>query len=93
MKKIKNYLLLFVLVVFAIGNIFYLIGVSAFGAEVAKLENEELEISSQIQNYKEQIMSKSSLVEMGKKAGELGFIKPQNVIYLTGESTVVAKLP
>lgn len=84
---------MFVLIVFAVGNIFYLIGVSAYGAEVAKLESEESAISEQIQNYKEQIMSKSSLIEVGNKAGELGFSKPQNVVYVAGESATVAKLP
>lgn len=93
MKKFKNYLLLFILTVFVVGNIFSLIGISAFGAEVAKLESEEVATLNQIQNYKEQIMAKSSLMAIGDKAESLGFIKPQNVIYLTGESAVVAKLP
>jgi len=92
-KKFKNYLLIFVLAVIAAANIFYLIGISAYGAEMGELENEETAISGQIQNYKEQIMNKSSLVEIGKRAEELGFGKPQNVIYVAGESAVVAKLP
>lgn len=84
---------MFFLIVFAVGNIFYLIGVSAYGAEVAELESEESAISAQIESYKEQVMNKSSLIEIGKLAEELGFVSPQNVIYVAGESAVVAKLP
>ena len=93
MPKIKNYLLLLILAVLAIGNVFYLIGVSAYGAEISALARKEAVLTGQIQNYREQIMAKSSLLEIGKKAENLGFVKAQNVIYLTGESAVVAKLP
>jgi uncharacterized protein (UPF0333 family) len=93
MKKIKNFLLLIVLVIFAVGNIFYLVEVSAYGAEVSELEKESAAVSKQIQSYKEQIMSKSSLVAIENKADQLGFVKPQNMIYLAGENVTVAELP
>ena len=93
MKKIKNFLLLIVLVIFAVGNIFYMVEVSAYGAEVSELEKESAAVSKQIQSYKEQIMSKSSLVAIENKADQLGFVKPQNMIYLAGENVTVAELP
>lgn len=93
MKNIKNYLLIFILAVFALANIIYIVGISTSGAELTKLENEEELLVAQNQNYKEQIMGMSSLTEIEGRAQELGFIKPLDVVYIAGESAVTAKLP
>jgi hypothetical protein len=93
MKKIKSYSLIIVLIVIFVANVFYTIGAAASGAEITKLENEATALASQNQNYKEQIMQKSSLTEVETKATELGFMKPQSVVYAAKVEAVAAKLP
>jgi len=89
---LKNYILYFVLFVFLVFGVFLTIQTATSGAEIAKLENEEERLKEQNQTYKEDILNKSSLKITGEKAGELGFIKPPRIVYLTEEETV-AKLP
>lgn len=89
---LKKYVLFFILFAFLVFGVFLTIQTATSGAEIAKLESEEERLKEQNQTYKEDILDKSSLKITGEKAGELGFIKPLQIVYLTEEETV-AKLP
>lgn len=93
MLKTKNYLLISLLIIFVVANVFYTIGIATSSAEVAKYERDEEELVSQNQSLGEQIMNKSSLRTIEITASELGFAKPQKVIYITQSEAVAARLP
>lgn len=81
-----------ILVIFVIATVFFAIEASTLGAHLAKLENEEVILIKEQQEYSNQLINSSSLSGMGEKAEQLGFKKPSNVIYIS-EKEAVAKLP
>ena len=81
-----------ILVIFVIATVFFAIEASTLGAHLAKLENEEVILIKEQQEYSNQLINSSSLSGMGEKAEQLGFSKPSEVIYIS-EKEAVAKLP
>lgn len=81
-----------ILAIFVIATVFFAIEASTLGAHLAKLENEEVILIQEKQEYSNQLINSSSLSGMGEKAEQLGFKKPSNVIYIS-EKEAVAKLP
>lgn len=84
--------LISILSMFIVATVFFAIEASTLGAHLAKLENEEVVLIREKQEYSDLLINSSSLSGMGKKAEELGFIKPSDVIYIS-EKEAVAKLP
>jgi len=84
--------LLPVLALFVVVTVFFAIEFSTLGAYVAALEKEESDLVREKQDLSNQLINSSSLSEMGEKAEELGFKKPDEVIYIS-EKEAVAKLP
>ncbi len=91
-KRSREYVLLFVLVLLVVANVFYTIGGASNGAELNMVEGKIRELSFNNQSYQDKIMDSSSLQSVSVKAEELGFIKPSDIVYIAGESAV-AKLP
>ena len=81
-----------ILVIFIIATVFFTIDVSTLGAHLAELENQEVILNKEKQEYSNQLINSSSLSGMGEKAEQLGFKKPSDVIYIS-EKEAVAKLP
>jgi len=73
-------------------DVFYTISSAVSGAEISNLENKEVLLKDQNRVYKEEMVVKSSLTSIEKKAVELRFVKPQEVVYIAEKETV-AKLP
>lgn len=92
-KRSKEFVLLFVLVLLVVANVFYTIGASSNGAELTYVEGKVKELSLNNQSYQDKIMDNSSLQGISVKAEELGFTKPSDIVYIAGESAVTAKLP
>ena len=84
--------LISIISMFVIATVFFVIEASTLGAHLAKLENEEVVLIREKQEYSNQLINSSSLSGMGEKAEELGFIKPSDVIYIS-DKEAVAKLP
>ncbi|MBU0572154.1 hypothetical protein KKH23_00510 [Patescibacteria group bacterium] len=81
-----------ILAMFIVATVFFAIEASTLGAHLAELENEEIALNKEKQEYSNQLINSSSLSGMGEKAEQLGFIKPSDVIYIS-EKEAVAKLP
>ena len=81
-----------ILVIFVIATVFFAIEASTLGARLAELENQEIILNKEKQEYSNQLINSSSLSGMGEKAEQLGFKKPSDVIYIS-EKEAVAKLP
>ncbi len=62
------------------------------GAVLAKLEKEERMLAAENQSLSVELVRASSLVNFEIYATKMGFIKPQEILYIT-EKEVFAKLP
>ena len=91
-KKYKELIFTVTLIVLVIANVFFTVSVSASGAELTSIEKIQSTLSSKNQELTDKITSESSLSTIGEKADSLGFIKPENIVYVTGVEPV-AKLP
>lgn len=89
--KIPLYLLP-VLIAFGILTVYLTIEAATSGAKLAELENRAAELATENQRLSGEIVRSSSLRDLGEKAEEMGFMKPQEVVYIS-EKEAVAKLP
>lgn len=92
LKKYKELIITVTLIVLVIANVFFTVSVSASGAELTSIEKTQSELLSKNQELTDKITSESSLSVIGEKADSLGFLKPENIVYVTGVEPV-AKLP
>lgn len=81
-----------IFVVLIVASVFIMIDVATSGSKLAKLEKEKASLSRENGEIKEKLIGDSSLTELSNKAEDLGFAKPQSVIYVTDIDTL-AKLP
>jgi Tfp pilus assembly protein PilN len=85
-------ILLVSLLICAVVTVFFAVEQATRGSEIAMLEKEEAVLTNQKKELTERLVQISSLNETEKKAAELGFVKPTNLIYIS-EKEAVAKLP
>jgi hypothetical protein len=88
----KNTVLITIVGVLAISSIFLTIETATTGVEVAKLEKTEAALINQKRDLEESLVKTLSVADLQEKSVELGFVKPANLVYVTGAATV-AKLP
>lgn len=81
-----------VLIAFGIFTVYLTIEAATSGAKLAELERKAVELSSENQRLSGDLVRSSSLKDLGEKAEEMGFSKPQEVVYIS-EKEAVAKLP
>lgn len=81
-----------ILVIFGLATIFLTIEAATSGAKLANLEQKANLLARDNENLEQQLVTSSSLTDLGKKADELGFAKPQSVLYISNQEAV-AKLP
>ena len=82
----------FILGVFLIGVVFFTIQTATSGAYLANLEEQEAKLLKESKALKQELAESTSLIAVGEDAEEIGFGKPQKVIYIKEEDTV-AKIP
>ena len=88
----RTYILLGVCAVLAISSIFMTIETATVSMEMAKMEKTESDLMSQKRNLEETLVKTLSMSDLQEKSGEMGFVKVENLVYVTGVSSV-AKLP
>ena len=92
-KRINKRILLWMLTVVFIGvQIFLTIQTAVSGARLASLESEKRKAIEQNKQLSEILVSNVSLSGLNDDAEQLGFVKPQNMMYV-GEEETVARLP
>lgn len=62
-------------------------------AEINQLTQEEQQLSLDKKDLAEKIVEASSLNSVETKANELGYAKPQNVVYIGENEGVAARIP
>ena len=82
-KSKKNYLSWVIIGLFISVTIFFTIITATSGAQWKELESAKEKLLSENRNLESELVSLSSLKSVETKASELGFIKPQKVIYIT----------
>lgn len=88
----RSALIWVMLALFAICNIYFTIQTSASGARISQLEEEESRIIQENQRLAGELIELNSLKNLEKEAEDLGFAKPEKIIYITDDDTV-AKVP
>lgn len=91
-KDHKNYLLLVAVAILAIANVVMTINTAATGVEISSLQNQESALTIQKRDLQDSLVKALSVSGLQEKSSELGFVKPENTVYLS-ESSVVANLP
>ncbi len=92
MNKLKNIGMVLSGVSLLVLGVYYIIESVSLGAELAKIQREERKLVEENRDLSDSLIGSSSLSSFEKKTEELGFLKPESVVYLKGE-TQVANLP
>lgn len=91
-KNSRNYILLGVCGVLAIGSVILTIEVATSGAQIANLQSKELVLSDQKRQLEQELVKTISLGQLQEKSNELGFSKPTDTVYLS-QVAPVANIP
>jgi hypothetical protein len=89
--EIPSFLAAFLFVLF-ISTVFFAIETTVLGGRLAKLEIERSELAAKNTELSNQLVKSTSLNSIQEKTGDLGYTKPEQIIYITQED-VVARLP
>lgn len=88
--KRRLYLYVVLSVCLIVSIVFVTVHGSTLGAELAYLEDEEETLTKNISEAKDTLARSESLSDYAQKADELGFVKPENVIYIGQEKEFAA---
>ena len=81
-----------IIILFVVSSVYMAIQVATTGAKIAKLDTEKRSLQKENEEISNTLINSSSLSELGEKAEELGFTKPEAIMYIKGDKQV-AKLP
>lgn len=79
-------------IITVLSSIFMTIKVATSGAKLTMLEKEEKSLIKENETYKRQLVNSSSLSKLENASEDLGYVKPDNIIYIQKDEPV-AKLP
>lgn len=81
-----------IIVLFVISSVYMAIQVATTGAKIAILDTEKRNLQKENAEISNILINSSSLSDLGEKAEELGFKKPEAILYIQGDKDI-AKLP
>jgi cell division protein FtsB len=84
-KKQVVWLLLFIFVSF---QVFLTVQTSSSGALLIELEQKQIEFEDENKKLNEELVKHTSLSTTEEKAEELGFVKPQETVFIADEESV-----
>ena len=74
--------------IFIIGTVYFTIQVATSGSKLAQLERERMQLTKETQSLSSDLMQQTSLTQIGQRAEEMGFIKPDKIVYLQNQDSV-----
>jgi hypothetical protein len=80
----KNYILITICGIITAISVFLTIGVATSGAEVAKLDKTIVDLTNEKRILEENLVRGISMSKLEEKSVELGFVKPENLVYISG---------
>jgi len=89
----KNIILIGTVVVLAVSSIFLTIETATTGVEISRLEKTGSTLTDQKQVLDGSLVKTLSIAQLQEKGVELGFVKPENLIYVAEVVPVAVKLP
>ncbi|KKR90033.1 MAG: hypothetical protein UU51_C0013G0006 [Microgenomates group bacterium GW2011_GWC1_41_20] len=92
-RSLTKYVLFTVAGILAISSIFMTVETATSSVEVSTLRQKEAELSMEKRNLENTLVRSLSMSDLEGKGNELGFTKPQAVVYVSGSEESVAKLP
>ncbi len=92
-KSVKNYILITLCGILAASSVFMTIETATSGAEVANLDKTEIELTNQKRALEENLVKGISMSSLEGKSAELGFIKPESLVYVAGNEASTAIAP
>lgn len=91
MKKIKlTNLLVIAIVAMVVLNVFVSIKLSSVGSVLLGFEKSMAQVNQENRYVREKIVEYTSVSNLSSRVGELGLVKPENIIYLSGENPVAS---
>ena len=91
--KIKKYTLFAVGAVLAISSVFMTVETATSGVEVSSLRQKQGELSMEKRNLESTLVRSLSINGLEEKSGEMGYIKPNTMVYVSQSQEAMAKLP
>lgn len=88
-----KYILFIVAGILAVSSIFMTVETTTSSLEVSELRQKQTELSFEKRNLENTLVRSLSLNDLQEKGGEMGFTKPQTLVFVSGEKEAVAKLP
>lgn len=92
-KSVKNYILITLCGILAAVSVFLTIETATSGAEVASLDKTEVELINQKRTLEENLVKGISMSKLEEKSVELGFIKPESLVYVSSSENPTAVAP
>lgn len=88
----KNFIAIAVCSVFAVLTVLITIDTATSGMEIGKLQKDEAQLLEEKSRLEEALIKGESMASLSQKSAEMGFVKPQDTVYITSVEPV-AKLP
>ncbi|HTK03924.1 MAG TPA: hypothetical protein VL401_04145 [Alphaproteobacteria bacterium] len=86
MKTYKNYILITICGILAAISVFLTIEAATSGAEIANLDKTAKELTDQKRILEESLVKGISMSQLTEKSAELGFVKPENLVYVSNSA-------
>jgi len=93
LKNVKNYVLTIVCGILVVLSVLMTVDTASSGAEIASLQKKETQLSDQKRVLEESLVKGISMSELQQKSVELGFVKPQNLVYVSNTENISASKP
>lgn len=91
--KMKKYMLLAVGVVLVISSVFMTVETATSGVEVSNLRQKQRELSMEKRNLEGTLVRSLSINGLEEKSSEMGYVKPNTMVYVSQSQEAMAKLP
>ena len=92
-KSVKNYILITLCGILVAISVFLTIETATSGAEVASLDKTVVELTNEKRTLEEDLVKGISRHELQEKSTELGFFKPETLVYVSNAENTTAVAP
>lgn len=91
--RVTKCILFAVAATLALSSILMTVETATSSVEVSNLRDREKKLLNERRNLENVLAQSLSMNDLEQKGSEMGYAEPSNLVYLSGDSEVVAKLP
>lgn len=92
-KNITRYILFVVAGILAISSVLMTVEGATSSLEVSNLHEKERQLTLEKRSLEGNLVKSLSINDLGAKIGEMGYIKPGTLVYISQTQEAMAKLP